>query len=70
MGISTLQYIDFERINSLLEGFNAATGFVTALLDLQGNVLSQSGWRTVCTKFHRVHPQSKEHCILSDTVLA
>ena len=70
MEINTLQYIDFERINSLLEGFNKATGFVTALVDLQGNVLSQSGWRTICTKFHRANPHTKNHCTISDTMLA
>ena len=48
-----LDCIDFERVNTLLEGFNQSTGFVTAILDLDGNVLSKSGWRQVCTQFHR-----------------
>jgi hypothetical protein len=40
-----LDYFDFERSNILLEGFNKATGFVTAIVDLDGNILSKSGWR-------------------------
>ena len=62
--------IDFERINILLEWFNKATGFVTAILDLEGNILSKSGWRRICTEFHRVHPKAARRCVESDTVLA
>ncbi len=65
-----LDVIDFERVSALLEGFNKTTGFVTAILDLEGNVLAQSGWRRICTDFHRVHPESARHCTTSDTVLA
>lgn len=65
-----LQLIDFEKVNTLLEGFNKSTGFVTAILDLEGNVLSKSGWRQICTHFHRVHPETAQNCTISDTVLA
>ena len=62
--------IDFEEVNKLLEGFNQSTGFVTAILDLEGNVLSKSGWRQVCTEFHRSNPKTSRNCTISDTVLA
>ncbi len=62
--------IDFERVNILLEGFNKTTGFVTAILDLEGNVLSQSGWRQICTEFHRINKETAANCRVSDTVLA
>ncbi|WP_319500680.1 PocR ligand-binding domain-containing protein [uncultured Draconibacterium sp.] len=65
-----LKLIDFEKVNTLLEGFNKSTGFVTAILDLEGNVLSKSGWRQICTEFHRVHPETSQNCTISDTVLA
>ena len=65
-----LDYIDFERVNSLLEGFNRTTGFVTAIVDLDGNILSRSGWRRICTEYHRLHPETAQKCILSDTVLS
>lgn len=65
-----IDYIDFEKVNVLLEGFNKSTGFVTAILDLEGNVLSKSGWRQICTSFHRVHHETAQRCIISDTVLA
>ena len=65
-----LDLIDFEEVNKLLEGFNQTTGFVTAILDLEGNVLSKSGWRQICTEFHRVNPETSKNCAISDTVLA
>lgn len=65
-----IEYIDFERVNTMLEAFNQSTGFVTAILDLDGNVLSKSGWRTICTEFHRVNPDTASNCTISDTTLA
>ena len=68
--IKILDLIDFEKVNKLLEGFNQSTGFVTAILDLEGNVLSKSGWRQICTQFHRINSETSKNCTISDTVLA
>lgn len=62
--------IDFLRVDSLLEGFNKSTGFVTAILDLEGNILSKSGWMQICTEFHRNNPESSKKCTVSDTELS
>ena len=70
MKTKILDFIDFEKVNLLLEGFNKSTGFVTAILDLEGNVLSKSGWRLICTDFHRANPETGKKCCISDTVLA
>lgn len=70
MKTNILDIIDFEKVDSLLEGFNKSTGFVTAILDLEGNIISKSGWRQLCTEFHRVHPETSKRCTISDTILA
>jgi len=70
MKINILDLIDFEKVDTLLEGFNKSTGFVTAILDLKGNVLSKSGWRQICTEFHRINPVTSKKCSISDTELA
>jgi PAS domain S-box-containing protein len=70
MKTKILEYIDFEKVNTLLEGFNQSTGFVTAILDLDGNILSKSGWRQICTEFHRVNFETSQRCRISDTILA
>lgn len=70
MKINILDLIDFNKVDALLEGFNKSTGFVTAILDLEGNVLSKSGWRQICTEFHRINPDTSKKCTISDTELA
>ncbi len=52
----------FERLNILLEGFNQATG----ILDLEGNMLFKSGWREICTYFHRVNKDTARNCIINN----
>jgi PAS domain S-box-containing protein len=68
--MDVLKIIDFKEVNKLLEGFNRSTGFVTAILDLEGNILSKSGWRHVCTDFHRMQSETAQNCKVSDTFLA
>lgn len=70
MRTKVFDYIDLKKVNAVLEGFNKSTGFVTAILDLEGNVLSKSGWRQICTEFHRINPDTNKKCTVSDTVLA
>ncbi|MHC1690087.1 MAG: PAS domain S-box protein [Bacteroidales bacterium] len=70
MKTKIIDLIDFKKVDTLLEGFNKSTGFVTAILDLEGNVLSKSGWRQICTEFHRVNPETSKKCTISDTVLS
>lgn len=65
-----IEAIDFKKVDNLLEGFNKTTGFVTAILDLEGTILSKSGWRRMCTHFHRINPETAQKCAFSDTVLA
>ena len=40
-----------------------------ALIDLKGNVLVGTGWQDICTKFHRVNPQTCKNCVESDLEL-
>lgn len=68
--IKLIDFIDFKQVNLLLESFNKTTGFVTAILDLEGKVLSQSGWRSICTQFHRVNEETAKRCTISDTLIA
>lgn len=69
MKSKVLQAFDFERADGLLEEFNKSTGFVTAILDLDGKILSKSGWRQICTKFHHKNPETLSNCIFRDVEL-
>ena len=65
------ELIDLKRLTALMEAFTTITGgVVTAILDLEGNILVATGWKDICTKFHRVHPETSRKCTESDTALA
>ena len=70
MKIDLREIIDFKKVDILLNGFKKTTGFVTAILDLEGNILSKSGWSHICAEFHRVNPDYAKICTYSDTELA
>lgn len=60
------ELLDIPRLQKLLEHFYNISGMVASILDPEGNVLLAVGWRDICTKFHRVCPQSASHCRQSD----
>ncbi len=62
--------VDIKELQELCESFSIATGMATAILDIDGTVLVATGWHDICTKFHRVHPETARRCFESDTVLA
>jgi PAS domain S-box-containing protein len=62
--------IDVPAIQSLMSHFYLLTHLPLFLIDLKGKVLVGVGWQDLCTKFHRVHPESCRRCVESDTVLS
>lgn len=62
--------VDIDKLKDLCENYTQITHTVTAILDLEGNVLVASGWQDICTRFHRRHPVTAKRCRESDTVLA
>jgi len=64
------ELVDINEVKALCESFTAVTSAVTAILELDGEVLVATGWQDICTKFHRCNPDSAKRCVESDTVLA
>jgi len=62
--------LDLPAVQSLMEDFTKLTDMVTAILDLQGNVLVATGWQDICTQYHRIHPETARACTESDLFLA
>jgi len=55
--------IDIESLHKILEKFSIATGFTTGFLEYPSQeILIATGWRDICTKFHRAFPASAKHC--------
>lgn len=62
--------INVAEVQSIMDDFHHLTNMATALLDLKGNVIERTGWQDICTKFHRVNPQTAQNCTESDLFLA
>jgi PAS domain S-box-containing protein len=55
--------LDAPAIQSLLDVFAELTGASIGLIDLKGHILVPAGWQDICTKYHRVHPQTGSKCL-------
>jgi two-component system, cell cycle sensor histidine kinase and response regulator CckA len=55
--------VDIELLRRIFDEFSKATGFTTGLIsNPDQEILIATGWRDICTKFHRVCPASAQHC--------
>ncbi|MGB9979302.1 PAS domain S-box protein [Methanobacterium sp.] len=63
--------VDIDKIKVLLTSFYELTGVISALEDLDGNILECTGgsvaigWHDICLNFHRKHPETLKKCIES-----
>ena len=62
--------IDAQSMQSLMDNFYRLTRMPMAMIDLKGKVLVGVGWQDICTKFHRIHPETCKNCIESDILLS
>ncbi len=62
--------IDYETLQIMMEDFYTLTGIGCAINDVSGKILVSFGWQDICTKFHRVHPDTLKNCLESDIILS
>jgi PAS domain S-box-containing protein len=62
--------IDTQSIQLLMNDFYKLTHIPMGLDDLNGNTLIGVGWQDICTKFHRVHPETYKNCLESNKKLS
>lgn len=62
--------IDPRAVQSLMDDLYEVAHIPMSVIDREGNVLAGVGWQDICTKFHRVNPESRRHCVESDTELS
>lgn len=68
--LSLSDVLDPGALQSMMDDFYTLTGIGVAILDIDGNVLVATGWQDICTRFHRVHPETSEYCRKSDLGLS
>jgi len=61
--------LDVQVFQTIMDDFFMLTNISNAIIDVRGTVLVAAGWQDICTKFHRVNPETHKHCIESDTIL-
>ncbi len=67
--IKYAELIDVSKLQALMESFNQVIGIANAVIDVDGQIITQAGWQDACTNFHRVNPETCRRCIESDTSL-
>jgi len=64
------ELLDRDHLNKIFEHFSVATGFTTGLLEHPSQkLIIGTGWRDICTKFHRTCEESAQYCIESNREL-
>lgn len=67
--IRFIEIVDVPKLQLLLDSLCKTIGIANAVIDTNGVVIASAGWQDVCTKFHRVNPDTCQRCIASDTSL-
>ena len=62
--------MNLAAVQSLAETLCKLTSLPFFILDLEGKVLVEAGWQSVCRDFHRAHPESCRNCKESDVHLS
>ncbi|NOQ42117.1 MAG: diguanylate cyclase [Desulfuromusa sp.] len=66
MGSSLQEIIDLDELQELMRFFYEAAGISVGILDNDHSWVVSVGWQHICTDFHRVNPESRKNCILSE----
>ncbi|MEW6721239.1 MAG: PocR ligand-binding domain-containing protein [Thermodesulfobacteriota bacterium] len=62
--------LDIPRLQAILDNLHAVAGISSSVLDVDGTILTRSGWQDICRKFHRAFPESEKLCIESNLRLS
>jgi len=63
------ELIDTPALQALTDELYAVASIPSAIITMDGEILTGSGWQKICTDFHRKHPQIEKECIESDTTI-
>ncbi|MCF8145873.1 MAG: PAS domain S-box protein [Deltaproteobacteria bacterium] len=57
-------------VQTIMDDFYRLTNIGVAVIDMKGEVLVATGWQDICTRFHRIHPETRKNCMESDLELS
>jgi len=59
--------LDVPKLQALMDSLDELYSIPSAIIDMEGDILTGTSWQDICTKFHRANPESEKECIKSDT---
>lgn len=62
--------IEIDRLQKLFDKLYEVTGIVAGVADIDGTVLTKTGWTDFCSEFHKVNPKLADRCIKSTDKLS
>lgn len=63
------ELVDVASLQALMDSFSEVIGIANAIIDVDGMVITSSGWQDICVMYHRLNPSTCSRCIESDTSL-
>ncbi|MDD5285122.1 MAG: PAS domain S-box protein [Desulfuromonadaceae bacterium] len=66
MNYTLKELLDVPKLQELLDSLDEVHTLPSAIIDMEGNILTATAWQDICTKFHRLNPNSEKKCIESD----
>ncbi len=66
MKYSFKELVDVEKLQGLTNELYLAAAIPSAIISIEGEILTSSEWQRICGDFHRKHPQTEKECIKSD----
>ncbi len=63
------ELVDVPRLQELTDELHLASAIPSAIVAMDGEVLTRSGWQGICDDFHRRHPRMAKACLISDAGL-
>ncbi len=67
MNLRLQDIIDLDELQELMRFFYEAAGISVGVMDANQNWLVTIGWQRICRDFHRVNPESRKNCLLSES---
>jgi two-component system, cell cycle sensor histidine kinase and response regulator CckA len=63
------ELIDLPKLQELTDELYTAASIPSAVITVDGEILTGSGWQKICADFHRKHQQIEKECIESDITI-
>lgn len=63
------ELVDIAKLQELLDSLYEIAQIPSAIIDVESNILTATAWTDLCTKFHRVNPDTEAKCLESDAII-